>query len=199
MILNAIYVFFPLEIDIDSKFDSPEQELFIYSVLLGRPEMTKLFCSQGSNAVCSALVAKTIFTTYSKLFEENSLKFKNLAREYEQLAHDILNAYYVKDEEKSKLTLLRKVKEYDNCTTIQVAVASNSLSIMAHQCFQNVLNNIWFSKLYHDLSYFNLAISIFCPLIAPFVLDFQKEQILPVKSDEEDLVSEMELDDFENE
>jgi hypothetical protein len=160
--------------------------------------MTKLFCSQGSNAVCSALVAKKIFITYSKLFEENSLKFKTLAEEYENLAHDILNAYYMKDEEKSKLALLRKIREYDNCTTIQVAVASNSLSIMAHQCLQNVLNNIWFSKLYHDLSYFKLGVSIACPLLAPYMLNFQKEQIMHLRSDEED-IAEVENNDFENE
>jgi hypothetical protein len=42
--------------------------------------MARLFWKRGSNAVCSALVAKTIFLSYSKFFGESLLKFESLAK-----------------------------------------------------------------------------------------------------------------------
>jgi len=41
-------------------------------------------------------------------------------------------------------------------------------------------------------------ISIACPLLAPYMLNFQKEQIMHLRSDEED-IAEVENNDFENE
>jgi hypothetical protein len=68
---------------------------------------------------------------------------------------------------------------------MQLAVASKSLSIMAHQSFQNVLNMIWLNKLNPDLAYFKFGISLFCPFLAPLILSFQKEHVLNTKNDEE--------------
>ena len=98
----------------------------------------------------------------------------------------------MRDEEKSQLALLRKLKEYDDCTTIQIAVASNSQSIMAHQSFQNILNKIWLNKLKHDFSFINLSISILCPLLAPMLLNFQKFHINSNKE-----IPEVKYDEFE--
>lgn len=68
---------------------------------------------------------------------------------------------------------------------MQIAVASNCLSIMAHQCFQNVLNKIWLNKLNPEMSSYIFGLATVCPLIAPLVLSFQKEKIVYVNSDEE--------------
>ena len=81
---------------------------------------------------------------------------------------------------------------------MQLAVASQSLSLMAHQSFQNVLNMIWFNKLNLDLSYFNFGISLCCPLLAPLMLSYQKEHVLNIQNDEEAQL-ESEQVEYENE
>lgn len=79
---------------------------------------------------------------------------------------------------------------------MQLAVGSRSLSIMAHQSFQNVLNMIWFNKLHPELSYFKFGISVVCPLLAPLLLRFQKELTVSSKNDEE---TPLEQEQAENE
>jgi hypothetical protein len=80
-------------IDIDDKFENPEHELFMLSILLGRFEMAKLFCFNGhvkiniffnlnyiviifiyqlKNPMCSALIATKIFKAFSTYFEDEA-------------------------------------------------------------------------------------------------------------------------------
>jgi hypothetical protein len=58
---------------------------------------------------------------------------------------------------KAELTLIRKIPEFD-CTTIQAAVASTNLDIIAHNCFQSVLVRIWYHKIIPDTSSYKVLI-----------------------------------------
>jgi hypothetical protein len=43
----TIVIFILEEFDVEQKFENPEHELFMYSILLCRFEMAKLFCLKG--------------------------------------------------------------------------------------------------------------------------------------------------------
>jgi hypothetical protein len=89
----------------------------------------------------------------------------NKNREFEKIAFDILQKSYLTDPMKAELTLIRKISEFD-CTTIQAAVASTNLDIIAHNCFQSVLVRIWYHKIIPDISsykVFHLIINRNCP------------------------------------
>jgi len=79
------------DVDTDKKFENPEHELFIYSILLCRFEMAKLFCLKGKvrhffdiiigftnlkhrlcikDSISSALLATKILKKYGKEFED---------------------------------------------------------------------------------------------------------------------------------
>jgi len=62
----------------------------------------------------------------------------------------ILNAAHESDELKTKKTLTREIKDFDGCTTMQLAVAAYDLNVVAHQSFQNVLQEIWYHKIMPD-------------------------------------------------
>lgn len=81
---------------------------------------------------------------------------------------------------------------------MQIAVGSNCLSIMAHQCFQNVLNKIWLNKMQPDFTFYKFTLAVLFPPIAPLILRFQKDK---VKFDQTDEESSLEFagDDFDNE
>jgi hypothetical protein len=63
-----------------------------------------------------------------------------------------LETYYIKDENKAKITLLRKISDFDDCTCMQIAVASNCLSVIAHPCFQNIIIKKWYNLIMPDVS-----------------------------------------------
>jgi len=59
---------------------------------------------------------------------------------------------------KAKQTLTREIKDFDKCTTMQLAVAAYNLNVIAHQSFQNVLQEIWFYKIAPDNSKFMVSL-----------------------------------------
>lgn len=69
-----------MEIDIDTKFDNPEHELFMFNVLLGRSSMSKLFAYYGDNSICSALVASMIFNSYADMYEDETESYREMAK-----------------------------------------------------------------------------------------------------------------------
>ena len=85
----------------------------------------------------------------------------NASRDFESIACDILDEAYQKDPAKAELTLIRQIHEYDNCTTIQTAINSDDLNLIASPCLQNVLVKIWYNKIIPDIHRQNVDKYIF--------------------------------------
>ncbi len=62
----------------------------------------------------------------------------------------MLDTYFTNDESNTKLSLLRKIYEFDNNTCMQIASVSKCLNFIAHPCFQNVLVKIWYNIVLPD-------------------------------------------------
>lgn len=164
-----------MKLDIDSNVENPEHELFIFNVLLGRSKMSKLFCQYGDDSICSSLFATIIFKSYAELYDAKYEEYEELEKDFETFALEMLETYYNKDDDRASASLLRQIKIYDNCTSMQVAVAGKNLSFIAHPCFQNVLINYWYGRILPDVTKKSLALATFIPLLAPVFVRFKKE------------------------
>ena len=87
------------------------------------------------------------------IFFSNDFFNINGFRDFEEIAFGILLKLYETDAQKAELTLMRKIADFDDYTTIQAAVKSETLDVVSHNCFQNVLAHIWYSNISPDMSY----------------------------------------------
>lgn len=62
------------------KFKNPEYHLFIFNVLLGRYEMSRIFWYEGKNQISHALIASQMLKKMAKMFEENSTDLNEIAK-----------------------------------------------------------------------------------------------------------------------
>lgn len=62
------------------KFKNPEYHLFIFNVLLGRFEMSKIFWYEGKNQISNALIAYQMLKKMAKFFEEKSAELTEIAK-----------------------------------------------------------------------------------------------------------------------
>ena len=175
-----------IKFNIDDKVTYAEHELFMFSILLGRSEMAKLFCQYSNDSICSALVTTIMFQSYAKLNDSELEECTETAKEFENFALELLETYYNKDDSRASCSLLRKITTYDNCTSMQVAVAGKNLSFIAHPCFQKVLINYWYGRILPDVSKKKLFLAIFLPLIAHWIVNFRKEVKRDVKKNDEE-------------
>jgi hypothetical protein len=91
------------------------------------------------------------------------------------MALSVLNDCYSKDEEKAELLLIKKVPQFGNLTSLQVAISANDQTFVSHPCVQGLLTKIWYNKIMTDtpklqVSCFNL-VKIFANIFL-FRLDF---------------------------
>lgn len=114
-------------------------------------------------------------------------------------AHDLLETFYNKDDERAFLSLIRNIPTYDNATCMQVAVASRSLTFIAHPCFQNILVKIWYFTILPDVSYKRLAFSVLFPFLAPLLVSFQKKKMSSKQNfDTENPLEHLEMENDDN-
>lgn len=117
-------------------------------------------------------------------------------------AYNLLEAFYDKDGDRARVSLIRHSKIYNN-TSMQIAIGSKSVNVIAHPCFQNLLVKIWYDRILPDVSNVNLAISFILPFLAPVLVNFQKrksDKPIP-KFDEEaagDIIDQMNDIDIDN-
>jgi hypothetical protein len=51
----------------------------MYAILTNKPKMARLFLKEGKNEIIGSLIASKIFQSYSNIYEEDSIYFKELA------------------------------------------------------------------------------------------------------------------------
>lgn len=80
-----------------------------------------------------------------------------------------------KDEISSQLTLVRKIKEFGNITSMKVATSSQDLNFIAMPSFQNLLDRIWYHKMLPDTNKLKIIACLACPLLAPVLIKYRKK------------------------
>ncbi|CAF1648386.1 unnamed protein product [Rotaria sp. Silwood1] len=140
------------EIDID-------KELFLWSVVTGRQKLALLFWTRGRNKICGAFIAILIYKSKAK--KEKTLKYNQWVNQLEYFAVEILEKFYSTYPSKCKQAIIRVIPEFDNVTWLQLAVLAESKSFIAKQGVQDVLNDIWYGRIDHQVGNFLIIFSSF--------------------------------------
>ncbi|CAF0980027.1 unnamed protein product [Brachionus calyciflorus] len=159
----------------DHLCENPEHEMFLFNVLLCRQEMSMLFLTRGTNSIGHSLIATKIFKFYANEFDDDLNICEEMAKYFESLACDILKLFNENDELYSQLTLIRKLKEFENVTCMRIATSSRDLNFISMQSFQNVLDRIWYHRMLPDTNKAKLLICLVFPFLAPAIIKYRQK------------------------
>ncbi|CAF0977505.1 unnamed protein product [Brachionus calyciflorus] len=161
--------------------ECPEYHLFIFNILLGRYELSKIFWNEGENQISNALIAYKILKSMAKLFEESSTDLLKMANKYEQLACDSLTKSNELNEIKTEYLLIRPVRQFSHITVLQIANSGECLNFLSHPECQNFLEKIWYHKIYPNTPSYRIYLSMIFPLVAPIIVHFGDKKSLKTR------------------
>ncbi|CAF1532094.1 unnamed protein product [Adineta ricciae] len=192
-----------LYVNNDSEIPDPEdaqkevrelvfRDLFLWSILTNRIEISKVLLNHMETRICGLLIASKIFRSYLHFASDTESKevLSNQAKQFEEYASECLKCCYNFDEEKACEIAIRRINVYGGVSCLQVAVDADDKNFVGQPCCDQLMNSIWFDKIVpfrstlSDRLRFILAISTF-GLLAQFIIPFRTEQELS-KHDFED-------------
>ncbi|XP_070581222.1 transient receptor potential cation channel subfamily M member-like 2 isoform X2 [Ptychodera flava] len=149
----------------DYAFDYPEQELYMWAILLNRRNMARLFWQSSSTHIGGALVAAKILRKMSKIAEaEEELELNqdliNHSMDYQLLAKDVLTECYNKEKKKSQLLVVRELPNWGHTTCLSIADSAFLMEFMDHSCCQTKLNRIWKGNMHLHTSWWRLLLAM---------------------------------------
>ncbi len=158
----------------DSKVLQPSNELFIWCVLTKRQTMAKLIWRRGDGALVRALVASMMYRSMAKeatnddILEMETKRLLSYAEEFDQEALDLLDYSYSQNKASAQELLTCKLAKWPGLTCLVLAYASRNRKLIAHPCFQMIVNDLWMGGLL-TRRYTNLK-TLICLLCPPLCL-----------------------------
>ncbi|XP_074930407.1 LOW QUALITY PROTEIN: transient receptor potential cation channel subfamily M member 1 [Xiphophorus hellerii] len=142
-----------VEIDVDDpevcRFKYPFHELMLWAVLLKRQKMALFLWQRGEEAMAKALVACKLYKAMahecseSELVDDISQDLENNSKEFGQLAYELLDQSYKRDEQVAMKLLTYELVNWSNSTCLKLAVAAKQRDFIAHTCSQMLLTDMW--------------------------------------------------------
>ncbi|XP_064192413.1 transient receptor potential cation channel subfamily M member 1a [Anguilla rostrata] len=142
-----------IDIDVDdpevSRFQYPFHELMVWAVLMKRQKMALFLWQRGEEAMAKALVACKLYkamaheSSQSELVEDISQDLDNNSKEFGQLAYELLDQSYKRDEQVAMKLLTYELKNWSKSTCLKLAVAAKHRDFIAHTCSQMLLTDMW--------------------------------------------------------
>ena len=80
------------------------------------------------------------------------IKIFNISRNYEMIAYKILDKCYEAKEKVAEELLTKKITEFDDCSNMEMAEASYSLTFVSHVSFQEALEKRWYNEIQPNCS-----------------------------------------------
>ena len=159
------------------------RDLFLWSILTNRIEMSKVILSHMETRISAALIASKIFKSYVHFALDNESKdvLRSQASQFEEYANECLKSCYNYDEEKAGEIAIRRLNIFGGVTCLQVAVDADDKNFIGQPCCDQLLNNIWYDKMQPHQSNISgrirLLVSVWTfGLLAPFLVAFRTEQ-----------------------
>jgi hypothetical protein len=111
--------------------DEVLRDLFLWSIFMDMPEMSKIILVHLQNRICAALIASTIFKRYAKVstIVDHKEKYRNQAIDFETYAAMAIDECYEYNERYACELLLREVPVFGNVTCMQVTYRLFEVSI----------------------------------------------------------------------
>ncbi|XP_057690569.1 transient receptor potential cation channel subfamily M member 1-like isoform X2 [Corythoichthys intestinalis] len=142
-----------VDIDVDdpevSRFQYPFHELMVWAVLMKRQKMALFLWERGEEAMAKALVACKLYkamaheSSQSELVDDIYQDLENNSKEFGQLAYELLEQSYKRDEQVAMKLLTYELKNWSNSTCLKLAVAAKHRDFIAHTCSQMLLTDMW--------------------------------------------------------
>ncbi|CAF3112137.1 unnamed protein product [Rotaria sp. Silwood2] len=185
----------------DSEVPDPEEaqkevrelvfrDLFLWSILTNRIEISKVILSHMQTRICAALIASKIFKSYENFAYDNESKdvLHCQAEQFEDYANECLTCCYHLDEEKACEIAIRRINLFGGVSCLQVAVDANDKNFVGQPCCDQLLNSIWHDKIepvqFTLIQRIGLLLSL-CTfgLLAPLFVSFRKSKSAPIYFD----------------
>jgi hypothetical protein len=98
------------------------RDLFLWSILTNRIEMSKVILSYMETRICAALIASKVFKSYLQFASDNESKdiLNSQATQFEEYANECLKSCYNYDEEKACEIAIRRIDIFGGVTCLQV-------------------------------------------------------------------------------
>lgn len=106
------------------------RDLFLWTILTNRIEMSKIILNQMKTRICAVLIASKIFKSYLHFASDNETKdvLRSQASQFEEYANEFLKSCYNYDEEKACEIAIRRLNIFGGVTCLQV-ISSNDFSL----------------------------------------------------------------------
>ncbi|CAF0911252.1 unnamed protein product [Rotaria sp. Silwood1] len=161
------------------------RDLFIWSILTNRIEMSKVILNYMETRICALLIASKIFKSYFNFAVDNESKdvLRSQADQFEEYANECLKCCYNYDEERACEIAIRRINIFGGLSCLQVAVDADDKSFVGQPCCNQLLNNIWYDKMEPFQSAISQRIRLLLSictfgLLAPVLVSFRKEQLV---------------------
>ncbi|RXN32038.1 transient receptor potential cation channel subfamily M member 6-like isoform X1 [Labeo rohita] len=128
-------------------------DLFVWAVLKHRQEMAMFLWQHGEQAMARAVVACKLYRAMAMEAKESNMgdtmaeELKKNSLEFGQLAVDLLDQAFKKNERMAMKMLTWEMKDWSNFTCLQMAVSSRLRPFVAHNCTQMLLTDLWMGRL----------------------------------------------------
>ncbi len=98
------------------------RDLFLWSILTNRIELSKILLSHMETRICALLIASKVFKSYLHFAVNNESKdiLNSQADQYEQYANECLKCCYNYDEEKACEIAIRHINIFGGVSCLQV-------------------------------------------------------------------------------
>uniref|UniRef100_A0A672R584 non-specific serine/threonine protein kinase n=1 Tax=Sinocyclocheilus grahami TaxID=75366 RepID=A0A672R584_SINGR len=156
-------------------------DLFVWAVLKHRQEMAMFLWQHGEQAMARAVVACKLYRAMAVEAKESNMgdsmaeELKKNSLEFGQLAVDLLDQAFRKNERMAMKLLTWEMKDWSNFTCLQMAVSSRLRPFVAHNCTQMLLTDLWMGRLNMSKnSWFKIIASILMP-VAIQMLEFKSQ------------------------
>ena len=98
------------------------RDLYIWSILTNRIEISKVILSHMETRICALLIASKVFKSYLNFALDNESKdvFRSQADQFEEYANECLKCCYNYDEEKACEIAIRRINIFGGVSCLQV-------------------------------------------------------------------------------
>jgi hypothetical protein len=135
---------------------------------------------RGTETKINYLAAAKYYFSTNQYFYFNST-FITFLRDFESLAHDLLEYCYQNDKNKAREMLLLEAEQFGNKNCLEIVQYNfeitkatdeneNLKKFVAHECFQNLVTYIWNGENHNIKTWEFYIYIIFCMLLSPILL-----------------------------
>jgi transient receptor potential cation channel subfamily M protein 3 len=177
----------------EAGLDHPYSDLFVWAVLTKRQQMALLLWQFGEDGLAKSLVACNLYRAMALETADDDLKaqiyedLRNYAKEFENIALDLLDVCYKQCVDRTKQLLTCELQNWSKQTCMNLAATANHMTLLGHPCSQMVLADIWKGGLRtRKNNNFKVILGLICPFYIPKLEYVFKEELHLIPQTEEE-------------